>query len=373
VIVSFRTHSATFAGRSLRAGFVHCFAIWFALLAQDAFCTDDSAPDFAKLAPIPAGQDVVGTAQSHRIPLSGSDSAGEPGVLNPGDSFTALATLCERGGKRTQWLLYLEALAASPRELRDQSSEPLVLYSGRSNRFEFASSPALVRLQTIGPFTGAAARTKPREDSATFSLDKGLLSMGLDRAAAITWRAVQMHESGAFYFGSSPPNAGQLSEARRVAERLHLTLEDERELAGGIPALFSYFDVVQHTEGLEDILFKVVRKPSLWSVIRHVGVKVNLRFDVKHVTPAKPEEWGLPTGSAIYYFPLGIDLNGQPALKVTFAVTSARPPLLACGGIIGMLAERPGDKETYLTLRIVSARLASGAALALPEAEIKAR
>ena len=342
-------------------------------MAQDAFCTDESGPDFAKLAPIPAGQDVVATAQSHHIPLSGNDSVGEAGVLNPGDSFTALVTLCEKGSKRTQWLLYLEALAASPRELRNKSSEPLVLYSGRSNRFEFASSPALVRLHTIGPFGGTTAKKQSREDSATFSLDKGLLSMGLDSAAAIIWRAVQMNESGAFYFGSSPPNAGQLREARRVAERLQLTVEDERALAGGIPALFSYFDVVEHTEGLEDILFKVVRKPSLWSVIRHVGVKVNLRFDVKHVTPAKPEEWGLPTGSAIYYFPLGVDLNGQPALKVTFAVTSARPPLLACGGIIGMLAERPGDKETYLTLRIVSARLAPSVALAQPEAEMKTR
>jgi len=345
-----------------RGGFLRRFTwLFVCLLAIQARSAQEGGPDFTKFAFIPAGTDVVAAAQARNIPLSGTDPPGEGGVLNPGDSFTALVTLCEKGGKRTQWLLALEALAASPKELRDKPHEPMVLYSGRSNRFEFASSPALVRLETLGPFSAATSKNrKIHEDSATFSLDKGLLSMGLDGAAAIIWRAAQMNETGAFYFGSQPPNAAEIAKARRAAERLQLTLEDERALAGGIPALFSYFEVVEHTEGLEDILLKVVRKPSLWSVIRHVGVTVNFRFDVKHVAPAKPEEWGLPSGSAIYYFPMAVELNNQLALRVTFAVTSARPPLLACGGIIGMLAERPGDKETYLTLRIVSARLAPG-------------
>jgi hypothetical protein len=30
--------------------------------------------------------------------------------------------------------------------------------------------------------------------------------------------------------------------------------------------------------------------------------------------------------------------------------------MLACGGIVGLLAENPADKENYLTLRVVSAR-----------------
>src|SRR5262249_24097528 len=111
-------------------------------------------------------------------------------------------------------------------------------------------------------------------------------------------------------------------------------------------------------EGLENILLKVIRKPSLWSVIRHVGVTVNLRINVKGMMPADPKPWGALAGDAPYYFPLTLDLNGQPALNGTFIVTSPRPPLLSCGGIIGMLAEKPGDNETYLILRIVSARLA---------------
>jgi hypothetical protein len=40
----------------------------------------------------------------------------------------------------------------------------------------------------------------------------------------------------------------------------------------------------------------------------------------------------------------------------TLVVAPARPPLLECGGIIGLLAEKPNDPKTYLLLRIISAR-----------------
>jgi hypothetical protein len=302
--------------------------------------------------------DLVAAAEARKIPLSGIDPAGAPGVLTAGDSFTAIVTLCEKDGKRTQWLLYLCALPSDPGQASGKPRNPMVLYSARSNRFEFASSPAPVRLQTLGPFKGNSSKpAKIKEPSEDFTLDKGFLSLGLDQAVATVHRAIQAKETGRFWFGPQPPNAGQMDEARRVAERLQLTMEEERALAGGIPALFSFFDVVQHTEGLEDILLKVVRKPSLWSVIRHVGVSVNLRIEVKNMVPANPAPWGSLAGSPMYYFPLMLDLNGQLALKVTFVVTSPRPPLLASGGIIGMLAEKPGDNETYLTLKIVSARL----------------
>jgi hypothetical protein len=350
VIASCRTYALLIR----RAAFV----FFVTVLLVGRLCAAESAPDFTKFAVIAPGADLVSAAKARKIPLSGSDSAGEPGVLNPGDSFAAVVTLCEKGGKRTQWLLYLTALADKPKE-SEKPSEPIVLYSGRSNRFEFASSPAQVRLETIGPFTGTPSKkTKVQQQSETFTLDKGLLSLGLDQAARSVWRAVQANESGHFYFDSQPPNAKQMAEAGRVAEKLQLTVEEERALAGGIPALFSYFDVVQHTEGLEDILLKVVRKPSLWSIIRHIGVTVNLRFELKQITPAAPNSWGSLTSGPLYYVPLAVELNHQLALTVTFAVTNPRPPLLSCGGIIGMLAERPGDKETYLTLRIVSARLA---------------
>ena len=57
-----------------------------------------------------------------------------------------------------------------------------------------------------------------------------------------------------------------------------------------------------------------------------------------------------------YYFPWLVRLNGEPALNITLIASSPRPPLLICGGVVGLLAEKIGDEETYMTLRVVSAQ-----------------
>jgi hypothetical protein len=49
-------------------------------------------------------------------------------------------------------------------------------------------------------------------------------------------------------------------------------------------------------------------------------------------------------------------LNQHPALNLTLVVTPPHPPLRTCAGVVGLLAEKPDDKDTYLTLRIISAR-----------------
>jgi hypothetical protein len=51
-------------------------------------------------------------------------------------------------------------------------------------------------------------------------------------------------------------------------------------------------------------------------------------------------------------------LNKQPALHFTLFVTAPQSPLLVCGGVVGLLAEKPGDPASYLTLQVLSARRA---------------
>ena len=45
-----------------------------------------------------------------------------------------------------------------------------------------------------------------------------------------------------------------------------LSAEDERALFGFAPAMGGYFEIVEHTDTLENILFQLVEKPSVWSV-----------------------------------------------------------------------------------------------------------
>jgi hypothetical protein len=119
----------------------------------------------------------------------------------------------------------------------------------------------------------------------------------------------------------------------------------------------SYFEIVQHTGGLKGLLYKLVDMPSLWSLIRHRGVSMNLTFG-NGLAPslADPADWNLPASASAYYFPWLVRLNGQPAMKVTLVTTTPRTPLLICGGVVGVLLEKLGDDETYMTMRLISAR-----------------
>jgi hypothetical protein len=64
--------------------------------------------------------------------------------------------------------------------------------------------------------------------------------------------------------------------------------------------------------------------------------------------------------------PTTLSIHDHEALALTMIVAPPRPPLLACGGIIGLLAENPEDAENYMTIRIISAHGGSGPATPQP-------
>jgi hypothetical protein len=335
------------------------FALLAARLSAQGAVTDLTAR-FASVQAFPA---LVSVARANQIPLDEIETPTDGDAINPGDSLTALVTFCEKNGNRTQWLLYLEAVTPNAKEQSTKPPQPMVMHSSTGNKLEFKPSPAIVTLRTLGPFGEPDTKRKPPkalDKSARFAVNQGFLALGLDHAAAVVLRLNQVdpdHErKGSFAFNSKPFSEAEITKNRKMAETLQLTPEDERALAGSAPALMSYFAIVQETAGLDDILFKMVDLPSLWSMIRHGGVNANIRFDIKHIAMAPDALLTLPTNPKLYQFPVALDLNDQPALNITFFAAPPQPPLLTCGGIVGMLVERPDGKGTYLTLRVISAR-----------------
>lgn len=300
---------------------------------------------------------AVASAQANKIPVNQIDPTLDGDALNQGDSITGLVTLHEKGARQTQWLVYMEVVTPGPKDDLDKPQKPMVLYTTGGNKFEFGSSPKMVTVRTLGPFVESSDKRKIKADDKTarFALDKGFLSLGLDRGAAAVMRLKMTKEHGNFGFAGEPFSDSEIAKGRKLAETAHITTDDERALCGSCPALLSYFNFAQHTPGLQDIFFKVVDMPSVWSMVRHVGVSANLKFETEQFRAADAFAWEASGHAPVYYFPMQLDLNNQPALKLTLVVTAPKPPLLGCGGIVGMLAEKPGEKETYLTLRIISA------------------
>lgn len=307
------------------------------------FCARAHGELDPKMEPTPPCPVLLEAAITNHIAMTQVDPPSTTNTLRDGDSATFLGTLVLKTN-RTQWLLHVEAASLAPKDKLTIKPEPFVVHMfGTAMSFE--SKPVPAKLLMLGPFA-VAETSKPLKSKKGIDscwLDESFLGVGLDQAAAVI-----MHEMKA------KSENGPITNATAK-----LTDAEKRALAGSIPALTSYLQIVQHTEGLNDLLLKLVKVPSVWSIVRHGGVNASLFFG-KEAYPANPADWNLPVSAPVYYLPAALNINGQLGLKVTFVVTTPHPPLLICGGVIGVLAEKPGDNETYMTLRVISARLGTG-------------
>ncbi|EEF62118.1 hypothetical protein [Pedosphaera parvula] len=319
---------------------------------------EDIKPDFNKLAPVALYPSLMETARTNNIPIEGMDTPDNTDNLNPGDSLTALITLFEKGGHKTQMLLYVEVAAPTAEEQARKPGPPTVCYVGAGDKMEFTNGLTPVNLRLLGPFAETTGRSKPpkfQDKKAHITLNKGFLALGLDQAGTATCRIKENHVHGNFLMSGRPFTEAQVAEGKKAMTALQLSLPEQRAIAGADFALMSYVQLVQATPGLDTLFEKVVKLPSIWSIASHLGVDVNLKIESQYVTTMDASKWNLTPQTPCYAYPLALQLNDQPALITTLVVAPPRPPLLGCAGIVGLLAEKSGDKETYLTLRIISA------------------
>jgi len=321
------------------------------LIALAANCRIRAEEPPAKFKPLSACAALATAAATNHLPLTGIDPSLATNILHAGDSATILGTIFLKK-KEAQWLLYLEGEPA----ISSATNAPPMVVHMFNRAISFPSKPVPAKLQILGPFdTGRESHLKARTQTAQFELNESFLGIGLDQAAAVIWRRNQTAQ--ATNSTALTDSADEATQKRKHEANKKLSPDEQRALAGIIPALMSYFDIVQHTEGLEDLLTKLVKLPSVWSIVRNLGVTPGFYFGAKAI-PANPADWDLPPATPVYYFPGELRLNGQPALNITFVVTTPHPPRLICGGVIGVLAEKPGDGDTYMTLRVISAKCA---------------
>jgi len=318
----------------------------------------NAAPEFvSKLTAVPPFPALVSAAKASHISLEQIDPLVKTNMIGPGDSFTAVIALFPKRSASMQWLLYLVAVEPGPKERSDNAQRTMVIYDTLGHKLEFVSTPAFVTLRTIGPFVKGETGKKPIDRTARFVLDQGFLGLGLDRAAAAMLRMYRSDAKGPFMSGTVPFSDSVIGECQKANASWQLSAAEARALAGTYPALLSYFGTAQEDPELVDILKKTLDRPSLWSLLWHGGItSTGFHWDQKHLLPADAAGWGVAGHPAAYYCPMTLLLNHHPSLELTLVVTAPDPPLLSCAGVLGLLAEKPGDKQVYLSLRIVSAR-----------------
>lgn len=348
--------------------FVFFFLVIF--LAAACFCDAGPATNLPSyLESAPPFLELRAAAKYYGIPLDGFTASGNSRGLAPGDSLTALITLHQKGNRRTQWLVYFQIIALS-KGPSSKGGKPYVAYSALGNKLEFSNSPATFRIRAIGPYEDAGSfwgQPVPKAKYAHANINRGFLGVGMDKAAATVYRISRYEEKTGntnfeYWFSQKPPPVSQAIQNKKIAAQIHMTPQEERALTVWYPALWSYFNAVGETPNLESILWKVTSLPSMWSIIKHAGVTAWISVDARDIHPVSLPDWNLPAHETIYTLPLHVSLNQQPALYATLLVADPRPPLLACGGIVGFLAQNPDDAENYMTLRIISASCGTDAA-----------
>jgi hypothetical protein len=289
----------------------------------------------AVLPPLPS---LVAFASGHHCALGRFASSVSGQGARDGDAVTFLVSLSDERSER-QWLVDLEVADLNESE---RTTKPPPDYSvtpsagGPEIRFSNAHRLAL-EIRTTGPFTADLSDPTPPTARARTLLSPDLLGLGLDQSCRLIAEITARN-------GPNPNLKPALSP------------EENRTMAGMLPALAAFFDTTQRTPGVREILWDILVKPSLWSIVRRKG-RVDTGLDISDI-PARldPAPWRTITATEVYRMPLTVKLNDRPALVSALIVTAPRPPLLTCAGIIGIEAEPPDRPGKHLSIRIVASR-----------------
>lgn len=317
--------------------------------------------------PFPAAQRA---ALRNEVPLEGFAYWSERHHLVAGDSATILVT-STHGQQRKQWLILLRAEARDLLPVKNKPAQDVILFTNSGREIRFADAPARLAMHAWGPFLDSTTEEDVPEvpgsalEPARDRVNETFLGLGFARACEAMMHLHQARAEGRlardnlFSVGIKPFSGRDLERGLQVAEATGFTPEDERAIAGAVPALMEYFDIASRSPGIRDVVWALLEKPSVWSVIRRIGrIESGVTFHAKGVAPVAPDPWALPAATRAYKLPLTLELNDKPGLQCVLVVTEPQPPLLISGGILGLYVRSPRDDGKRLFLRVVAARAA---------------
>ena len=146
----------------------------------------------------------------------------------------------------------------------------------------------------------------------------------------------------------------QLKQGQRYFKLIHPTEEEERIRFSVTLALNAFLSTAFDIDEFKNIIYKVLDRPSIWSVITQFGVNRGLWYDPQNVHPVDIKYLGINLPA--YEQPLQLDLNGKAALLAKIIMTAAQPPLQNCAGIVEIYAEHPVKHENKLVIQLIAAR-----------------
>lgn len=141
---------------------------------------------------------------------------------------------------------------------------------------------------------------------------------------------------------------GQMAACDAVddSQRVEPSTEDEMEelvdgLVLGSQSLVALLTLAEADELLSDLLWDVIRKPSLFSLIAHLGAKVSLAPDYTKSERLDVAPAGVELPGPFRSLPVTIKINGRVALILELVVTDPQPPASITSGIVAFVGRHP--------------------------------
>jgi len=320
----------------------------------------DLADVFRRARPLPA---LCAAADRAGFPLAGiAVGAREAGPAR-GDRAVALVSYGSLAGRviPTQWFLRLTMAApvGAP-----ASGGDLVLYSTQGDSFAFHSgTKAAIDVDLLGPVGGPTALRAPLPTRRQVQASADFLMLDISRATAAIHRIRAQikdrppSERGNFGIASVPFPAAEVEKDRRQLEPYHLTVDDRRSFAGMLPAFAEFLGIVRNTPGLQEILWQVLERPSVFDFIRHLGNEnPNFTVDFAESVDSGDLFWAEPARrQPAELMVVTLDFSGKPVLRIGLMAVAPRPPLEVTAGVLAAAAWGPAHPDRVVVVRVLSA------------------
>lgn len=126
-----------------------------------------------------------------------------------------------------------------------------------------------------------------------------------------------------------------------------------------IQSLRNVLRVARISPPLRALLWQVVDVPSIFSLIRHFGVRISVAANFQNSVPAAPFAVGAAE-VATWLAAIELQLNGSPALRCRVHCADPASPLALAAGIVELTAASPSHPQRRVTMRLLGARRGGG-------------
>ena len=310
--------------------------------------------------PVP---ELVAGARSRDLPIDRLELAAAPDEAHARDTLVILVVLDERK-RQTQWLVAIEGpVRTSSPTGANAGARATVVYGLDGREIRFSRQEETYRVLALGPWmVGSPDQPLPAREQevridAAFFRERFVQAAGLQPRAARARAEGRLREDEWFTVLPRPPEEPDPAVRQRFVDEAGLTDGDERAIAASVPMLSEFARVIAATPGLREMLFSVVERPSIWSLVARLGrLETVFHFRSGEVVPTDEPPLGFSGIGPCSIVPFTLSVQGRPALDCTLLVAEPRVPLRMSGGIVAVVAKSPRRDDVRLIVRVLAAR-----------------